>query len=123
MARINKMEMAPALLNNPKISVRKSFFGLQTKAVYEPTQSPVETLVYDYSTENGTVVRRILAKATPESDIEQLVNMLEGVTKAGMGPFRLEMAVSADRRFLALQTFGFSDFQYKPQAEMLVIER
>ena len=123
MAKITNLEIAAALANNPKISIKKSLFGLQVKAIYEPTQSPIKAQAHDYSAEGGTVIRRILAKASPESDIEQLVNMLEGVTKAGMGPFRMEMAVSADRSFLALQTFGFSDFQYKPLDEMLVIER
>lgn len=68
-------------------------------------------------------MRRILAKADADSNIDTLLSQIEGIEKSAMGPFRLEVCVSADRHFLAVQPFGFSDFQYKPLADLLVIER
>lgn len=123
MAKITNMEMAEAIANNQHISIKKAFFGLQTKVVYEPTQSVVSTEQYDYTQENGDRMRRILAKADANSNIDTLLSQIEGIEKATMGPFRLEVCVSADRHFLAVQPFGFSDFQYKPLADLLVIER
>ena len=73
--------------------------------------------------ENGDRMRRILAKADADSNIDTLLSQIEGIEKAAMGPFRLEVCVSVDRHFLAVQPFGFSDFQYKPLADLLVIER
>lgn len=123
MAKITNMEMAEAIANNQHISIKKAFFGLQTKVVYEPTQSVVSTEQYDYTQENGDRMRRILAKADANSNIDTLLSQIEGIEKAAMGPFRLDVCVSADRHFLAVQPFGFSDFQYKPLADLLVIER
>lgn len=123
MAKITNMEMAKAIANNQHISIKKAFFGLQTKVVYEPTQSVVSTEQYDYTQENGDRMRRILAKADANSNIDTLLSQIEGIEKAAMGPFRLEVCASADRHFLAVQPFGFSDFQYKPLADLLVIER
>jgi hypothetical protein len=117
------MEMAEAIANNQHISIKKAFFGLQTKVVYEPTQSVVSTEQYDYTQGNGDRMRRILAKADANSNIDTLLSQIEGIEKAAMGPFRLEVCASADRHFLAVQPFGFSDFQYKPLADLLVIER
>ena len=66
---------------------------------------------------------KISVFCSANSNIDTLLSQIEGIEKAAMGPFRLEVCESADRHFLAVQPFGFSDFQYKPLADLLVIER
>ena len=123
MAKLTNMLMAEAISSNHHITIKKSFFGLLTKAVYEPTQSPIVAQQYDYTTENGDRIRRLLAKADATTDIDTLLSQIEGYERAAMGPFRLELCYSADHHFLAVQQLGYSDFDYKPTADLLVIER
>ena len=51
MASIKNLEMAAALSAHQNITIKKSLFS--TKAVYEPTQSPMKPIVLEYTPTSG----------------------------------------------------------------------
>ena len=110
MSSIKNLEMAAALSAYQHIEIKKSLFS--TKAVFTPTQSQVKAVILEYSPTEGERVERLLSMPLDKmaADIQQ-----KGKPKAGAnGNFRLELCLSDDRQFCALQLFRFGDFQYKP---------
>lgn len=120
MSSFKNMAMAVAVASHRDITVKKSFFGLIAKALYTPTDSPVLVLQYDYTTENGAHIKQVLSAS--DSQLEDAVKAAGKVEKAPMGPFRVEVCYSIDHQFAAVQPFGYSDFEYKPQADISFYE-
>ena len=100
--------MAAALSAYPYITIKKSLFS--TKAVYSPTQSQIKVIILEYSSSEGERVERLLTMPLDKmaEDIAQ-----KGKPSAGAnGNFRLELCLSDDHQFCALQLFRFGDFLY-----------
>ena len=110
MTSIKNLEMAAALSAYQHIEIKKSLFS--TKAIYTPTQSQAKAIILEYTPTEGERVERLLDMPLDKmaADIQQ-----NGKPAAGAnGHFRLELCLSDDRQFCALQLFRFGDFQYKP---------
>ena len=105
--------MAAAVSAYKNINIKKSLFS--TKAIYTPTSSPVKAMVLEYSPSEGERVQRLLEMPADKMAvaIEQKGKPLAGVN----GNFRLEVCLSEDRQFCALQLFRFADFSYRPLFE------
>lgn len=113
MSSIKNLEMAAALSAYQHIEIKKSLFS--TKAIYTPTQSLAKAIILEYSPSEGERVARLLDMPLDKmaADIQQKGKPATGAN----GNFRLELCLSDDRQFCALQLFRFSDFQYKPVFE------
>ena len=95
------------------IVIKKTLFS--TKAVYKPTGSPVKAMVLEYSPSEGERVARLLNMPIDKmaADIEQNGKPVAGAN----GNFRLEVCISSDRQFCALQLSRYADFSYCPLSE------
>ena len=105
--------MAAAVFAYKNITIKKSLFS--TKAIYTPTNSIVKAMALEYSPSDGEKVQRLLDLPLDKmaADIEQ-----KGKPRTGAnGNFRLEVCLSDDRQFCALQLFRFADFSYRPLFE------
>jgi hypothetical protein len=105
--------MAAALSAYQHIEIKKSLFS--TKAIYTPTQSQADAIILEYSPSEGERVERLLDMPLDKmaADIQQKGKPVAGAN----GNFRLELCLSDDHQFCALQLFRFGDFQYKPVFE------
>ena len=110
MSSIKNLEMAAALSAYQHIEIKKSLFS--TKAIYTPTQSLAKAIILEYSPSEGERVARLLDMPLDKmaADIQQKGKPATGAN----GNFRLELCLSDDHQFCALQLFRFADFQYKP---------
>ncbi len=113
MSSIKNLEMAAALSAYQHIEIKKSLFW--TKAVYTPTQSQAKAVILEYTPTEGERVAGLLDMPLDKmaADIQQKGKPVAGAN----GHFRLELCLSDDRQFCALQLFRFGDFQYKPVFE------
>lgn len=113
MASIKNLEMAAALSAYQNITIKKSLFS--TKVVYGPTQSPVKPIIQEYTPTSGENLERLLQMP--------LVKMGEELDRNGkpatapIGHYHLEICLSDDHQFCALQLFRFTDFSYSPVFE------
>ena len=110
MSSIKNLEMAAALSAYQHIEIKKSLFS--TKAIYTPTQSPAKAIILEYSPSEGERVARLLDMPLDKmaADIQQKGKPATGAN----GNFRLELCLSDDHQFCAVQLLRFGDFQYKP---------
>ena len=113
MSSIKNLEMAAALSAYQHIEIKKSLFS--TKAVYTPTQSQAKAIIREYPPTEGERVQRLLDMPLDKmaADIQQKGKPVAGAN----GNFRLELCLSDDHQFCAVQLFRFGDFQYKPVFE------
>lgn len=105
--------MAAAVSSYQHIEIKKSLFS--TKAIYTPSNSPVKASVLEYSPTEGERVERLLGLPLDKmaAEIEQ-----KGKPQTGTnGNFRLEVCLSDDHQFCAVQLFRFIDFSYRPVFE------
>ncbi|MBQ9187054.1 MAG: hypothetical protein IJ144_04410 [Prevotella sp.] len=113
MPSLKDLEMAAAVSAYKHITIKKSLFS--KKAVYTPTGSPVKVLTLDYSPTEGERLARLLDMPLDKmaADIQQ-----KGAPRpAPIGHFHLEVCLSDDRQFCALQLFRFTDFRNNPVFE------
>ena len=115
MSSIKDLEMAAAVSANQHIEIKKSLFGLSQKAIYVPTQSPVKANVYEYAPAEGERLERLLN--LPLDKMGQELQAKGAPKAAAIGHFRLEVCLSDDRQFCALQLFRFVDFKYSAAFE------
>ena len=110
MSSIKNLEMAAALSAYQHIQIKKSLFS--TKAIYTPTQSQAKAVILEYTPSEGERVARLLDMPLDKmaADIQQKGKPATGAN----GNFRLELCLSDDRQFCAVQLLRFGDFQYKP---------
>lgn len=113
MSSIKSLDMAAAVSVYKNITIKKSLFS--TKTIYTPTGSTVKAITLEYSPSEGEKVQRLLDMPLDKmaADIEQKGKPVAGVN----GNFRLEVCLSEDRQFCALQLFRFADFSYRPLFE------
>lgn len=107
MPSINNLEMAAAISAYKNISIKKSFFS--TKLLYIPTQSPVKSIVQEYNLAEGKRLLQLL-----DMPIEQMITCIKQngqPVSTQIGPYRLEVCLSKDCQFCALQLFLFGDFK------------
>ncbi len=113
MSSIKNLEMATVVSTYKNIIIKKSFFSV--KAIYEPTQCKIKAMVLEYSATEGERIVRLLGMP-----IDKMVAVIqhEGKPKTGTnGNFRLEVCLSTDHQFCALQLFRFIDLNYNPLFE------
>ena len=110
MASIKNLEMAAALSAHQNITIKKSLFS--TKAVYEPTQSPMKPIVLEYTPTSGERLIHLLC--LPLDKMAEQIKLKGKPATAPIGHFHLEVCLSDDHQFCALQLFRFMDFSYSP---------
>jgi len=105
--------MAAALSSYHHIEIKKSLFS--TKAIYTPTQSQAKAIILEYTPSEGERVERLLDMPLDKmaAEIQQKGKPVAGAN----GNFRLELCLSDDRQFCAVQLLHFGDFQYRPVFE------
>lgn len=102
--------MAAAVSAYHRIIIKKSWFS--TKAFYTPTGSPVNAMVLEYSPSEGKRLERLLDMSADAMWAEIQKN---GKPATGAnGNYRMEVCLSEDHQFCALQLFRFVDFSYSP---------
>ena len=100
--------MANAVFFHHHIIIKKSFFT--SKAYYAPTQSRLWAKALDYSPSEGERLEKLL-----NMPLDKMANELQHKDKpiaGAIGSFRLEICLSKDRQFCALQLFRFTNYSY-----------
>lgn len=118
MASLNNLVMGSDIAKNEHIVIKKSFFGLKEKIVYNQTGSEVEIKQIEYTTESGKQLE-ILLKAAKIKDTLASIGKIE---QRPMSNVRLDICVSKDRQFIALQLFNYYDLMFHPVTGVRVLE-
>ena len=109
MPSIKSLEMAAVVSAHNNITIKKSLFS--TKATYTPTGSPVKALLLEYSPSEGERVERLL-NMSPEKMVTEIQQKGKPAAISANGNFRLEVCLSKDHQFCALQLFRFGGLGY-----------
>lgn len=112
--------MGQALLNNNNLRVKSALFGLKKQLVYVPTDSPVKVIRDNYHADAIAPLQRII-----ESDSKGLVAAIKSfrAKKQPIGNVELDICISDDRNFVALQLLQFGDeYTYHPITEPAFFE-
>jgi hypothetical protein len=118
MSSFKNMEMAAAVSAHEHINIKKSLFS--TKVIYTPTQAVVRPVVLEYAPAEGERLQRLLTLSPDKMAAEMKYNGKPAT--APIGQFRLEVCLSDDHQFCALQLFRFTDFRYHPVTDLQCYE-
>lgn len=120
MAKIKNLGMAEQLLANPHISVSKSFFGLVTNYIYNPTGDKIKVVQKNYNPSDGDSIKHML-----NLGVDGLKKGLKnkGLPEPiGIGNMQLNICYTQDFNFLAMQMEQFVDYMYKPTTDLVIAE-
>jgi len=118
MSNFKNLEMAAAVSAHKNITVKKSLFS--TKVIYTPTQSTVKDIILEYAPADGERVKRLL-----DMPLDKMVSEIEQKAKPAttpVGHYRLEVCLSDDQQFCAIQLFSFIDLKYNAATEFYAYE-
>ena len=101
MSNFNKLAMAKEVSKHPQIVIKNHFFGLIGNTVYAPTSSEVESYSNYYEDKDAALFRNLIDASA--SDLEQNLKPLENVETIEEGKYRLDLCVSHDGQFIAMQ--------------------
>ena len=101
MSKFNKLDMAKEVAKHPQIVLKNHFFGLFGNTVYAPTSSEVESYSNYYEDKEAFLFRNLIDASA--SDLEQNLKPLEDVETKEDGKYRLDLCVSHDGQFIAMQ--------------------
>ena len=119
MANINSLQMGKSICSDGRISIRKSWLGLRTIATYRITNSVVDARKIDYSPEDGKALKRILCLSRElQSEFWKNFHPKPIVD----GNYLLEVCLSRDKAFLALQLLQYMQLGYEPVTDVLIYE-
>lgn len=120
MPSFNSLTMSSDLVNDSRISVKKSFFGLSTSVVYPATNSKVKAFKKEYDPDNGHMLQCIFT--ADKAKQPAMLAGLETLKESHLGNYLLEQCVSEDHQFVALRLFHYQELRYKPVTPILVYE-
>ena len=104
--------MAEALLSNNNLSVESTLFGLIKRLVYAPTGSPVKVFRYNYHADAIAPLQRIIE--SEDKGLNAAVKAFRA-QKQAVGYVELDVCLSQDKNFVALQLLQFGDeYAYHP---------
>lgn len=104
--------MAEALLSNNNLSVESTLFGLIKRLVYAPTGSPVKVFRYNYHADAIAPLQRIIE--SEDKGLNAAVKAFRA-QKQAVGNVELDVCLSQDKNFVALQLLQFGDeYAYHP---------
>ena len=112
--------MGQALLNNNNLTVKSTLFGLMKRLVYVPTGSPVKVIRDNYHVDAIAPLQRII-----ESEPKGLAAAIKSfrAKKQPIGNVELDICISDDKNFVALQLLQFGDeYAYHPITEPVFFE-
>lgn len=118
MTNIKHLAMGEAVANLPVVETKRTF--LSTKYIYTPTGSKLKGHTYEYSPEDGQLLKRLLQMTTQQA--EQVIRQQGKPQAVQLGNFRAEVVGTDQHDFLAVQLFQFADFRYHPATELLTFE-
>lgn len=120
MANIKNLTMSANLLKDSRVQTSSSFFGLSSKTVYVPTGSKLTANVYEFPAPKEESLRKLLSLSGPE--LKEAAAKINTLRSEEIGNLRLEVCLSADRQFVALQLLRYSNFVATPVTSLLVYE-
>ena len=119
MANIKNLQMWNDICKDSRVSIRKSFLGLRTTAIYVPTQSVIDAHSFQYSPEEGRRLKDILE--TPMDELTKSIGDFHPKDISN-GNYMLEVCLSRDGQFAILLLKQFSHMNYEPVTETLFFE-
>ena len=107
------------ICTNNHIIVRKSLFGLRTKAIYKPTSSIIDARVLEFSPADGGQLMRILC--SPRNELALAIGDFRPEPISN-GNYLAEICTSRDGAFLAIQLYQYSQLNYNETTQVLIFE-
>lgn len=121
MTKYSSMPMGEALVAHPSIHEKKTFFGLKKEAYYAPTNSIIKG--YDfYPTEGSTHLVKQLMSTEKVEEATHLAESGKKIEYRDNGTERLDVCLSKDRQFIALQCFCYENYYYRKTTEVKYFE-
>lgn len=101
MSRFYNLDMAKEVAKHPQIVLEKHLFGLLKDTVYAPTSSEVESYSNFYKDADAQLFKNLIDG--PTTDFEKNLKSLDAVETAEKGKYRLDLCISHDGQFIAMQ--------------------
>lgn len=119
MSRFFSIEMATAVSSHPRVSIKKCWFEF-AKAYYTVTNSRIHSYENSYSREVGESIKPLFSVS--DDHVVEQTRSIGLLHQQPNGNYRLDICVSEDNQFLALQLFHFENLMYRPVTEVRYFE-
>ena len=119
MANIKHLQMWNTICTDSRIRINKSLFGLRTIVTYNTTNSRIDARTIELPPADGEYLKRILDKTL--ENLPQTIGNFH-IKPIANGNYMVEVAVSRDDKFIAVQLLQFMRMSYEPVTKVQIFE-
>lgn len=101
MSKFYALKMAEEVANHPSLIKQDRFFGLMHNVIYKPTESKVESFSNYYKESDAQLFKNLIECTSDQ--LESKVESLKEAYCSNDSSFRLDICVSKDGKFIAMQ--------------------
>lgn len=120
MTKINNLQMKSALSADKRVSIKKGFLGLSKSMVYNNTNSTLKGNAPEYRIEDQRVLNALIC--ANQEELEAAAKKVSKLKTVDFGQLKLEVVISEDSQFAAIQLFVTDGFQFNPTADIRTFE-
>lgn len=118
MSKFESIALSLTVVQSGKVNWQKGLFGKY--AAYAPTHSRVDSYRNFYAEQEAERVLQLINASADEADSQ--LEQLAGLNTIDKGPVRMDLCMSRDHQFIALQLFRQSAQGYVPISEVTYLE-
>lgn len=107
MSKFFALKMAEEVANHPRLATQDRFFGLMRDVVYKPTDSKLASFSNFYKDTDAQLFKNLIECTSDQLDSK--VDLLKDAYCTPDSSFRLDICVSEDGRFIAMQLNHVAD--------------
>lgn len=112
--------MAKAVSADARIIVKSGFLGMSKSLVYNTTNSTLKAYAPEYRIEEQKLLTSLINSSS--DDLNAIANKVAQLKAIDFGQLKLEVAISEDKKFAAVQLFITDGFQFHPTADVKFFE-
>lgn len=120
MSRFNSVEMAKTVSQHSHVAMNHTFFGIITTARYTETGSLIDSFENFYAKIEGEELRGFLSLSDDQIQNRKCWNRI--AYNKEYGNYRLDLCLSRDHKFVAMQLYQFIAFMYRPVTDVRCFE-
>lgn len=105
------MKMGEAVASHPNINVKTSWFGLKKDFVYTPTGNKLKGYELNIKGDGCRIANNLITAKTGH-DLDTMIEKKERLIDNPNGNERMDIVLSADRQFVALQLFRYENYLF-----------
>lgn len=121
MTKISSLGIGDAMASHPHIDIKKRWFGIEEDVFYTPTGKKINYHEMYVKGKSCAIIDNLMHSESAE-EIDDLLKSRTKLETSSNGNERLEVCLSDDQNFAAIQTYRYEGYIYRKLNDVRIFE-